>query len=286
MMKKIWKKLSAFVMSLCLFTGLAANAFAADSVDSVVTYTGKGNWNFAPGSGYTDTDLFDGLKDVMPGDVRTETITIKNEAKSCDYIKVYLQAVPHDENGNPLTYDEDFEEKDGKATGSDAERDETVTTMAEFLSQLSMRIYSGDSMIYEASPDETDGLKEPVYLVSLRKGKSVSLDVTLEVPIEMGNEYMHRVGEVDWKILVEEFNDSPSGGGGSSGGPGGPEGSGSSGGPGVSETTTILPFEIPLAALPQTGTLWWLVPILAALGIAIFFVGMLRGRKNKEDEEI
>ncbi len=277
-MTKTLKRISSLALSGLLAASLTLTAYAADST---VTYKGKDNWVFNPGSGYTSSDLFDGFKNVMPGDVRAEKIDIKNEANSCDYIKVYLQAVPHDENGNPLTYDEDFEEADGKASASDAERDETIATMADFLSQLSMQVSNGEEIIYEASPDELGGLKEPVFLASLRRGTSVSLDVELQVPIEMGNEYAYRVGEVDWKFLIEEFNDSSSGGGGGGGGGGGTPG----GGPGSpsTPTTTILPFDVPLA-LPQTGTLWWLVPILAIGGIGMFLIGMKR-RKENEDEE-
>ena len=66
------------------------------------------------GSGYTDTDLFGNFKNVMPGDELTENITIKNNVSGFDYVKLYIRAVPHDEQGNPLTYDEKFENEDGK----------------------------------------------------------------------------------------------------------------------------------------------------------------------------
>lgn len=86
------------------------------------------------------------------------------------------------------------------------------------------------------------------------------------------------------------YRSSGGGGGGSSSSGGG--GGTPSGGPGTTTitdgeipSTTILPFDVPLA-LPQTGTLWWLVPILAVAGIAMFFVGMIKGRKKSEDDEL
>ena len=208
-MKRTFKTFSSLLLTFVMLMSLTVTAFAADST---VTYKGKGDWEFSPGSGYTSTDLFDGFKNVMPGDKRTEAITIKNEAKDSDYIKAYLQAVLHNEEGNPLTYSEEFENTDGKDQADVAgQRDETVATMHDFLSQLTMRIWNGEEIIYEASPDDLDGLAEPVFLASLRSGKSVSLRVELEVPIEMGNEYAYRVGEVDWKFKVEAFDDpSPS----------------------------------------------------------------------------
>ena len=39
----------------------------------------------------------------MPGDSRTESIIFRNEAKDCDYVNLYLHAVPHDPEGNPLS---------------------------------------------------------------------------------------------------------------------------------------------------------------------------------------
>ena len=204
-MKRTFKTFSSLLLALVMLMSLTVTVFAADST---ITYKGKGDWEFSPGSGYTSTDLFDGFKNVMPGDKRTEAITIKNEAKDSDYIKVYLQAVLHDVNGNPLTYSEGFESIDGKDQANvDGQRDETIATMHDFLSQLTMRVWNGTELIYEASPDELDGLAEPVFLADLRSGSSVSLKVELEVPIEMDNEYAYRVGEVDWKFTVEAFDD-------------------------------------------------------------------------------
>lgn len=205
-MKLTASKFASLLLVVMMVTSMSVTAFAADST---ITYRGKGNWDFSPGSGYTSSDLFDGFKNVMPGDKRTEVITIKNEATDSDYIKIYLQAVLHDEEGNPLIYDEAFENTDGKdQAGVDGQRDETITTMYDFLSQLTMRVWNGEKLIYyEASPDELDGLAEPVFLASLRSGDSVSIRVELEVPIDMGNEFACRVGELDWKFKVEAFDD-------------------------------------------------------------------------------
>ena len=38
------------------------------------------------------------------------------------------------------------------------------------------------------------------------------------------------------------------------------------------------------AKLPQTGQLWWPVPILAVAGIAFFSIGWLRSRKDESEE--
>ena len=201
-MKRNVKNLFSLLLVVALVLALSATASAAS-----VTFNAKDDYVLAPGSGYTDTDLFDNFKNVMPGDQLTETVTFRNSARDCDYIKVYLKAVPHDETANPLTYSEQFEYEDGKDQSEVFyQRDETVASMQDFLSQLSMRIYNGGTEIYNASPDQAGALADYVLLGQLTYGQTLDLTVELDVPLDLGNEYAHRVGEVDWLFLVEAFN--------------------------------------------------------------------------------
>lgn len=201
------KKLFSLLLALLVVISLAVPAFAAS--DAVITVKNKSLFDYEVESQYTSTDLFNGFKDVLPGDKISQTVVIKNQSYSSDYIKVYLKAVPHDETDNPLTYSETFENTDGKdQAGVAGQRDETVATMEAFLSQLTLRVFDkNDKLIYEASPDRTGGLKSNVYLGSLRRWKSMKLTVELDVPAELGNEYANRVGEVDWVFTIESRND-------------------------------------------------------------------------------
>ncbi len=184
------KRLICAALSLLLVLSLSAVVFAADSS---VVYEGHNLFGFGPGSEFTATDLFDNFKGVMPGDTLTETVTVKNTASCCDFIKVYLRADIHG-NRNPLS--------------PEVAKSEMVVSMEDFLSQLSMRVWNGDTLIYEASPDELDGLQNNVYLGTLRRSESLELFVELAVPVDLGNEYSDRVGEVDWVFVVEEYDDS------------------------------------------------------------------------------
>ena len=195
------KRVFSFLLCLTMVFSLAVPASAVGG--SVSFQYGSGStFKVTPGDeNYTSTDLFGSeFKNVMPGDNLTQTITIKNNCYKYDYIKVYMKAVPHSAESD-LTYDRDKAEDDGKRD------DETVKSMKEFLSQMDMQIVvNGSKEIFDASPDETDGLTGYVRLATLNRFKTAELTVTLNVPIEMDNEFANRVGEVDWVFYVEGFN--------------------------------------------------------------------------------
>ncbi len=191
-MKKVCKAICSLVLMLLMVMSLASTAFAASPT---ITFEGfsKG-FDFQPGSEYTQTDLFGSFKNVMPGDTVTETITFTNSAADCDFVNLYMRAEAHDETANPLS--------------SKVAEKETVVTMTEFLSKLSMKVWNGTELIYDATPDQLDGLKNNVFLGAYRSGEKATLKVELNVPIELGNEYANRVGEVDWIFHVEAYNES------------------------------------------------------------------------------
>ena len=126
-MKRTWKAIASLVMMLVLLLGLGATAYA----DGTVNYQGGAEkFVFLPGSSYTDTDLFDGFKGVMPGDTLTQTIEVRNRFLSTGSVRIYLRAVAHDEQSNPLS-------------ANVAASGETVATMSDFLSQLHMEVWQG-----------------------------------------------------------------------------------------------------------------------------------------------
>ena len=189
-MKKTMKTIASLVMMLVLLLGIGAPAYA----DGIVSYQGGAEkFVFLPGSSYTDTDLFDGFKNVMPGDTLTQTVEVRNRFLNTGSVRIYLRAVAHDEQTNPLS-------------SAVAASGETVATMSDFLSQLYMEVWQGDKCIYTGSPDELDGLKNNVLLGTIPRFKSTTLTVNLQVPAELGNEYANRVGEVDWVFTAEELD--------------------------------------------------------------------------------
>ena len=191
-MKKSCKAIFSLVLMLLMVMSLASTALAASPS---ITFNGfTSGFDFQPGSEYTETDLFGNFKNVMPGDTVTETITFTNSATDCDFVNLYMRAEAHDETDNPLS-------------PKVAEK-ETVATMTEFLSKLSMKVWNGTELIYDASPDQLGGLKSNKFLGTFRTGETATLKVELSVPIELDNKYANRVGEVDWIFHVEAYNES------------------------------------------------------------------------------
>lgn len=190
MKNKIFKNFLLLVMISLL---LGSSIFA---VDASVRFTDDHLIIFAPGSFTSQSDMFPDFKGVMPGDKLSQEIGIKNEAEDFDYIRVYLQALPHDEVDNPLS-------PNVQAAG------ETVASMEEFLSQLMMSVYNEGVLVYQDSPDQPGTLADSLLLGQLPFGASLNLRVELEVPMSLSSDYMNRVGEVDWLIIVEGFEKIP-----------------------------------------------------------------------------
>lgn len=191
-MKKSFKVITSLVLMLLAVLSMSVAAFAESPS---ITFKGHSEgFDFRPGSDYTTTDLFGNFKNVMPGDTVEDTITFTNSADDCDFVNLYMRAEVHDEEENPLS---------PKVADK-----ETLTTMTDFLSQLSMKVWNGTELIYEASPDQLGGLQSNTLLGTFRKGETGKLRVQLSVPIDLDNKYANRVGEVDWIFHVEAYNES------------------------------------------------------------------------------
>lgn len=223
-MKRGIKRLAALVLAAAVVLSLSATALAAGT--SVTFYGKKKGFGWETGREYTATDLFSGFKNVLPGDRLSQTITITNKARDCNYIKLYLRLRAHDGEKNPM----------------EAESGESVVSMEDFLSQLTMRVYRGDRLIYENSPDRADELRENVLLGTLYREKSAKLRVELDIPEDLDNQYANRLGEVDWVLHADAIQED---------------------------------------TLAQTGQRNWPVAVLGGLGVLCVAVGIfLRRRKT------
>lgn len=179
-MKRIFRSVFALVLVCCTLLAIPATANAAGGT---VTYDGKAQkFIFEPGSSYSPTDLFtNDFKGVMPGDHITETIEIRNTNLFAKHIKVYMRALGAKEN-------------------TDA-----------FLHQMTLTVkQSGKSSdLFKAPADETAQLTDWVLLGTVYRGGKITLEVTLDVPIEMDNEFANKIGYLDWEFKVEEIPHDP-----------------------------------------------------------------------------
>ena len=184
---KINKMICSFFLALTLICSLSISAFAQDSS---VEFKDGDLFVFSSGSTYSQTDLFDSFKGVMPGDNLMENIRVYNKSADYDYIKVYVRA-------EALNVD--------NIVSVDPVTDETVVSMQDFISQLDMKVTTNGKEIFNASANELDGLASNVLIATLNNGETKDLNVELNVPIELSNKYANRIGEVDWVFVVEGF---------------------------------------------------------------------------------
>lgn len=195
-MKKSVKMLTSLLMALVLVVSLSAAALA-DGPDATITFKGKTDqFVFGPGSEYSETDLFARFKNVMPGDLITQQVLLRNEATDCDYVKIYLKAVPHEAEVNDPVMEQPENLKPYLS----------VAEMNELLAHVQVSVLIDDEWT-DCTGDPARGMLEPVQIAKLRHGRELPLTIRLAVDPALGNEYANRAAEVDWVFLAEGLND-------------------------------------------------------------------------------
>ena len=165
---------------LLLLTLLMALLCSAAGASSQVSFEGGAErFVFLPGSEYSQSDLFEGFKNVLPGDVLTQRITIRND--SAGAVRIYLRAEPVDEGDRAL------------------------------LRQLRLRVEGPHGVISDAAASGGGQLAQRTFLGTFGRGGSTELLLTLTVPIELDNAFMDAMGTVAWTFVAEEVveDDSP-----------------------------------------------------------------------------
>ena len=170
-MKKIITVLLVVIVALC-------SVLSVNAADGKVTYSGNaGDFVFEPGSEHSLTDLFPNFKDVMPGDTLTQKITVRNDAENDVKVKIYIRSLGAHEDS------------------------------VEFLSQLGLKVQHSEenemAYMFYAAANKKAQLSDWVCLGTLYSGGEVNLDVLLDVPVELDNEYQNKIGYLDWEFMIE-----------------------------------------------------------------------------------
>ena len=63
--------------------------------------------------------------------------------------------------------------------------------------------------MFDAAASEKAQLTDWVCLGTLYSGGEVNLDVTLDVPVELDNQFQNQIGFLDWEFMIEEFPAEP-----------------------------------------------------------------------------
>jgi len=138
--------------------------------------------------GSETSDLFMGFRALMPGDTRTENITVKNTATEYDFVKLFLRAEP--------------------LTGTNA-----------LLDRLTLNIYH-DNVLVSSSPASSQGaLASNLELGTFNYGEETLLTVEIIAPSDLENDYEYTEEEINWIFTAEAYKDgkivSPNTGAGS-----------------------------------------------------------------------
>ena len=119
------------------------------------------------------SEFFDGLEGMMPGDTRSETVTVKNTTTEYDYVKIYLCVVPETED--------------------DA-----------FLSKLILSIKNNGTLI---SDSNLSAATTNLELGSFNPNDESLLTLELLAPATLGNDFQYAESGINWIFTAEAYKD-------------------------------------------------------------------------------
>lgn len=200
-MNKMLKKILSLTLTFLTIMSLCTVVWA-DNTDITFSREDTAKITFTKGkNAWTASDLFDNFKNVMPGDTKTQDITLTNKTGE-DTLHVYLSILPHDLENNQIDKDA-LEGKFVAATWTDENGDPLtgealLKKMSAFLGYMTFTIYQGQETITKFTGNEP--FEGSVELCAIPKGETATITVQLEVSKDMENEFAHKAAEVDWKF--------------------------------------------------------------------------------------
>ncbi len=179
------------LVAVCLAVALLGGALTVFSLANgnqpTVTYDHKEKGfifdNVTKVEGNEYPNLFTELAELMPGDSRDQDIRVQVKNLSGGTAYMYLRT------------EDMWADKPQEITQTEAD------AYAALMEQITLTVKQGDKVLAEGD------LSKGVLLGKLRNNDKVDLNVTVEVPIEMGNEFQNFHGEIGWVFTAEYHND-------------------------------------------------------------------------------
>lgn len=172
------------ILFACSLSGFALTVVDETNSEPTVTLGAVSSDSVGFSFNRDDTDLFDNFKDVVPGDVLTQSIFVQNKASSISgstTFEIYLYA----ENGE-ISNSEDGDTPDDLF-------DQITFTVTENGQTLELK--------------KTDDTSKGVSLGTFDLDDIKQIDITMEVPLELGNEYQNAIGTINWYFYAEQVEE-------------------------------------------------------------------------------
>lgn len=192
------KRVLSIVIALALVFSMSIVALADNIVSSIepkVTLTAEGVFTFSD-----KNDLFASFKDMMPGDNLEQNIKVLSQRTG--KVKIYLYA------RDCTLFNEIVETLPGETPAENIHLEEKDTNTTELLDYVKVK-KGADILDLKAAGAGTAG----VYLGTFTKDMEITLNVAVNLPIELGNEYQDAEAYVDWIFYAEEVVEGGNGGG-------------------------------------------------------------------------
>ena len=179
------------LVAVCLAVALLGGALTVFSLANgnqpTVTYDHKEKGfifdNVTKVEGNEYPNLFTELAELMPGDSRDQDIRVQVKNLTSGTAYMYLRT------------EDMWVDKPQEITQTEAD------AYAALMEQITLTVKQGDKVLAEGD------LSKGVLLGKLRSNDKVDLNVMVEVPLEMGNEFQNFHGEIGWVFTAEYHND-------------------------------------------------------------------------------
>ena len=181
------RNLVAVCLAVALLGGTLTVFSLANGNQPTVTYDHKEKGfifdNVTKVEGNEYPNLFTELAELMPGDSRDQDIRVQVKNLTSGTAYMYLRT------------EDMWADKPQEITQTEAD------AYAALKEQITLTVKQGDKVLAEGD------LSKGVLLGKLRSNDKVDLNVMVEVPLEMGNEFQNFHGEIGWVFTAEYHND-------------------------------------------------------------------------------